>query len=312
MLCQVLSQRSKTIGATRPRSILRLLGRLLWLRRRLVAPAVALTLVFGFAVTRACPSPSAQVRVATFNIRSFPERPEQVDAAFATIAELDVPIVAVQEIMDPKVFTAAAARTLGPNWRAEFGPWRDEGERRLLPGVLYDNHRYQLDYARLHRQTRIDGFGRPMLEVRVLARDDGSALRVFVVHLQAGGSTQDAERRRAQLQAVTPILRHAAAGNDEVVMLGDFNSTSDADRELLRGFARMVELHWASEELACTSYWKPDGKCRGSALDHVFTSRPAVETTARGPCESVGCAPGDRCPIFYDEVSDHCPVTATF
>lgn len=296
----------------RPRSILGLLGRLLWLRRRVVAPVIALALVFGLAATRACPGPSAQVRVATFNIRSFPERTEQVEAAFAVIADLDVPIVAVQEIMDPQVFTAAAARTLGPSWRAEFGPWRAEGGRPLLPGVLYDNHRYQLDYARSHRRTRIDGSGRPMLEVRLLARDDGPTLRVFVVHLQAGGSEQQAERRRAQLQAVTPILRHAAAGTDEVVMLGDFNSTGDADRELLRAFAHATELHWASEELACTSYWKPDGKCQGSALDHVFTSRPASETTARGPCESVGCAPGDRCPIFYDEVSDHCPVTATF
>jgi endonuclease/exonuclease/phosphatase family metal-dependent hydrolase len=293
---------------TRPRSILRLLGRLLWLRRRAVAPVVALALMF--AATRACPGPSAQVRVATFNIRSFPERPEQVEAAFAMIAGLDVPIVAVQEIMDPQVFTDAATHLLGPNWRAEFGPWGDQDKRRLLPGVLYDNHRYQLDYARLHRQTRIDGVGRPMLEVRLLARDDGSALRVFVVHLQSGGD--NAERRRAQLDAATPILRRAAAGNDEVVVLGDFNSTGDADRELLRRFAQTVALHWASEQLACTSYWKPDGKCQGSALDHVFTSRPATETTARGPCESVGCVPGDRCPIFYDEVSDHCPVTATF
>jgi endonuclease/exonuclease/phosphatase family metal-dependent hydrolase len=295
---------------TRPRSILRLLGRLLWLRRQVLAPVVALALVFGFAATRACPGPSAQVRVATFNIRSFPERPEQVEAAFATIAELDVPIVAVQEITDPQAFTDAATRTLGPNWRTEFGPWHDEDKRRLLPGVLYDNHLYQLDYTRLHRQTRIDGSGRPMLEVRLLARDDGSALRVFVVHLQAGGDNFG--RRRAQLDAVTPILGRAAAGKDEVVMLGDFNSTSDADRELLRNFANTVELHWASEQLACTSYWKPEGKCQGSALDHVFTSRPASETTARGPCESVGCVPGDRCPIFYDEVSDHCPVTATF
>jgi endonuclease/exonuclease/phosphatase family metal-dependent hydrolase len=308
-LRRLLSQRLEHLHS---RSILGLLGRLLWLRRRIVAPVVVLALVFGFVAMRACPGPSAQVRVATFNIRSFPEHPQQVEAAFAVIADLDVPIVAVQEIMDPHVFTAAALRTLGPNWRTEFGPWRDEDERRLLPGVLYDNHRYQLDYTRLHRQTRIDGFGRPMLEVRLLARGDGPTLRVFVVHLQAGGSEQNAVRRRAQLQAVTPILRHAAAGNDEVVMLGDFNSTGDADRDLLRGFARATELHWASEELACTSYWKPDGKCHGSALDHVFTSRPASETTARGPCESVGCVPGDRCPIFYDEVSDHCPVTATF
>ena len=37
-----------------------------------------------------------------------------------------------------------------------------------------------------------------------------------------------------------------------------------------------------------------------------------AEIAARGPCESVGCHPGDRCPVFHREVSDHCPVTATW
>jgi endonuclease/exonuclease/phosphatase family metal-dependent hydrolase len=271
-----------------------------------------LALVLGVAVTRTCPGPSTPVRVATFNIRSFPEHDRQIEGAFAMIAELDVPIIAVQEITDPRVFTDTAARTLGPNWRTEFGPWRDHGDRPLLPGVLYDAKRYQLDYTRLHPQTRIAGSGRPMLEVRLFPRDDGPTLRMFVVHLKAGGKDHDHQMRRAQLEAITPILRRAAESNDEVVILGDFNATREADRDALRTFAHATTLDWASEQLACTSYHTPDGKCTGSALDHVFTSREASETTARGPCESVGCEPGDRCPIFHDEVSDHCPVTATF
>jgi endonuclease/exonuclease/phosphatase family metal-dependent hydrolase len=277
-----------------------------------VAPAVALALVCGFAATRACPGPSASVHIATFNIRNFPENPDQVAGAFAMIADLDVPIVAVQEITDPRAFRDAAARTLGPNWQTEFGPRRDDGAPLLLPGVLYDQTRYQLDYTRLHRYARGDAGGRSMLEVRLFPRGEGPTLRVFVVHLKAGGNDRDHELRRAQLRAITPILRHATAGNDEVVILGDFNTTREADREALRSFALETKLHWASEQLGCTSYWMPERKCTGSALDHVFTSRPASETTARGPCESVGCQPGDRCPIFYHQVSDHCPVTATF
>jgi endonuclease/exonuclease/phosphatase family metal-dependent hydrolase len=296
---------------TRPRSILGLLGHLLWLRRRMMVPALGLALVLGIATTHACPGPSAHVRVATFNIRSFPEHPRQIEGAFAIIAELGVPIIAVQEIMDPQVFTDAALRMLGSNWRTEFGPWGDGGAHRR-PGVLYDANRYELDHVRLHPRARVDGSGRSMLEVRLIPHDDGPTLRMFVVHLKAGGTDRDHEIRREQLQAITPILRRAAKGDDEVVILGDFNATGEADRDALRTFARTTELHWASETLACTSYWTPNGKCTGSALDHVFTSRPASETLARGPCESVGCEPGDRCPIFYDEVSDHCPVTATF
>ena len=77
-------------------------------------------------------------------------------------------------------------------------------------------------------------------------------------------------------------------------------------------FAARTGLDWSSRELACTAYWRPerDGKrrCEGSALDHLFASRPPKTMEAKGPCESVGCEPGDRCPLFYDEVSDHCPI----
>jgi hypothetical protein len=45
------------------------------------------------------------------------------------------------------------------------------------------------------------------------------------------------------------------------------------------------------------------------ALDHVFTREAPDAIDARGPCEEIGCAPGDRCPAFHREVSDHCPIT---
>lgn len=271
------------------------------------------TLVLGLAAARACPGPDVPVHVATFNIREFPASDVQVEGAFRIIRELDVPIVAVQEITDPAKFVEAAERRLGTHWRAEFGPWQQE-RRMLLPGVLYDSRRYQLDGALLHGKTR-GGNGRPMLEVRLFSREDGEKLRVFVVHLKAGGGDENHDMRREQLEAITPIIRRAVASRDEVVILGDFNSTGLPDRELLEIFARRTALYWATEDLTCTSYWKPDkGKrgCIGSALDHVFTSEPPHDVAARGPCESVGCQPGEQCPIFYDEVSDHCPVTATF
>ncbi len=277
-----------------------------------MVPALVLVLALALVGTRACPGPDVPVRVATFNIRMFPESAEQVEGAFELIRELDVPIVAVQEIRNPSEFVDAAERLLGTHWRAEFGPWQG-GERKLLPGVLYDSRRYQLDGARLHGKTIIEGQGRAMLEVRLFSREDGETVRVFVVHLQAREDRHEVRRR--QLEVITPILRRAAASRDEVVILGDFNSTGPRDRELLQTFARETGLHWASEGLDCTSYWMPEkGKreCTGSALDHVFTSEPAHDVAARGPCETVGCQPGGSCPIFYDVVSDHCPVTASF
>ncbi|KIG19295.1 hypothetical protein DB30_03851 [Enhygromyxa salina] len=293
--------------AARPRSILGLLARLVWLRRGVALPLAGLAILLFVGSQRACPEPG--LRVATFNIRNFPESPGQIDGAFETIKALEVPVIAVQEINDPVAFAAAAKRQLGKSWRAEFGPYAGT-ERPLLPGVLYNGYHYELDYARLHRGTQTKGSGRPVLEVRLFDRNGGPTLRVFVVHLRAGGD--GVETRRAQLQVLTGIVRRSARGGDQVIVMGDFNSTGEVDRVNLGQFAGDTGLHWTTQELGCTAYWRPQNTCLGSALDHVFTSRPAGEAVARGPCESVGCEPGESCPVFYDQVSDHCPVTVAF
>ena len=274
-----------------------------------------LALVGGVALTR-CAEPN--IEVATFNIRFFPEGGlAQVEGAFEAIEALGVPIVAVEEITDPALFRAAAREHLGPNWEAEFGPRRVEDVvgRELQVGLLYNSERYRARDARLHTQPGPDGgLGRPALEVRLEpVAGRGPALRVFVVHLKAGGDS--AKVRARQLRALQPIVVEARAGEDEVVVLGDFNSTGETDRENIEDFAAAAGLDWATEGLECTSYWKPrerDWACTGSALDHVLTSRRAREAEALGPCESEGCEPGESCPVFYDVVSDHCPVRASF
>jgi endonuclease/exonuclease/phosphatase family metal-dependent hydrolase len=306
-------------SSPRPRSLLALLTQLLRLRGRSLARgalgAVVIVLALGLFAIQACPSP--EVKIATFNIRDFPEHPRQIEGAFQTIAALDVPVVAVQEITSPTTFAAAAKHYLGWQWRAEFGlrePVKGSGlvpkGPVLLPGVLYDGDEYELDYARRRFETRIGDVGRPTLEVRLRHRERSPRLRVFVVHLKSGGDHFGL--RRKQLEALAPRVRAAAKTNDEVVVLGDFNATGEQDRVALAEFALVTGLHWASAELECTAYWRPGGKCTGSALDHVFTERAPASVAARGPCEEIGCEPGDSCPIFHDVVSDHCPVSAAF
>jgi hypothetical protein len=56
-------------------------------------------------------------------------------------------------------------------------------------------------------------------------------------------------------------------------------------------------------------FWQRPDECRGSALDHVLTNGLPIRASAEGPCAD-GCEPGDRCPAFHRDVSDHCPVVA--
>ncbi len=288
-------------------SLLRLTARLVRLHpRATLATLVGLT--FAGALALSCPR--TRVDLATFNIRDFPEADAQVEGAFETIAALDVPLIAVEEITDPARFIAAAHQHLGPSWRAEFGRTRNpqRPDRRRV-GVLYDSAHYRATATHLHPLPGTNSTGRPALEVRLEPTRAGPNLRVFVVHLKSGSDS--VETRARQIHALTSVVRKAVAGPDEVVVLGDFNSTGETDRANLATFANETGLNWATEDLGCTAYWKPQGKCSSSSLDHVFTSKPS-RAAARGPCETEGCEPGDSCPVFFDVVSDHCPVTASF
>ncbi len=247
--------------------------------------------------------------VVSFNIRDFPRDPSQARRAFETLAALRPQVIGVQEIGDPEAFGTGLRATLGPSWRAVFsedGAPRPDRRPHLL-GVAWDAGRYRLDRSRSHDEVRVRRGLRPALEVRLRPVGEGPGLRVFVVHLKAGGDAEASKLRAEQLRRLRPILREAVAGPDALVLLGDFNATGEADRAELAGFARDTGLVWASEDLACTAFWRPDGHCRGSALDHVFTRGRPRAVRAEGPCRE-GCAPGRRCPAFWAEVSDHCPL----
>jgi endonuclease/exonuclease/phosphatase family metal-dependent hydrolase len=242
----------------------------------------------------------APVRIATFNIEDFPKSSRQVDGAFAEIAATGASIVAVQEIGDAALMARAARERLGASWRFVAA---GTGDHDL--GVLYDSSEWRLSRTAVHDETRLGGRHKPAFEL-VLAHG-GRDLHVFVVHLKSGGAYHDIRER--QLAALAPVLR--AAGGP-LVVLGDFNATGDADRTDIAALARDARLVWASEPLACTAFWSRDDGCPRSRLDHVLSTQQPSAIEARGACATEGCDWEASCPLYADEISDHCPVTATF
>lgn len=274
-------------------------------RRWPLVLGLALALPFGLGLC----TPRPTLRVATFNIENYPKSPRQEAGAFEAIKAIEVAALGVQEIVEPEAFADGAKRRLGPGWRfvhAEGGP-----KQRV--GVLFDGEALELLSTKTHRETEaIYPGAKPTFEARLRPKaaaslfGAGEVLRLLVVHLKAQGD--GADRRKAQLKALRPVFAEAMGSGERVVLLGDFNATGDSDRDELSALAGATGAVWASKDLPCTSYWaRPDG-CRGSALDHVFASARPKKIMARGPCESEGCAPGSHCPIFREEVSDHCPV----
>ncbi|MCA9605031.1 MAG: hypothetical protein KC619_05530 [Myxococcales bacterium] len=289
----------------RPRTLLGLALRVASIERRRLGCLAFVILAALVLCCLACPRrDDAPLAVATFNIENFPRDERQIAGAFGAIRELDVPIIGVQEITDPEAFAREARGRLGDEWR--FVANRGGPEQRV--GVLYDGARFSLAWARTHGESQLEGRGKPALEVRLRRRSGGRAVRVIVVHLKAGGDFADV--RREQLRQLEPVLADAVESWDDLVVLGDFNATGDDDRRTIEALADRLGLAWASEGLACTAYWNRRDGCRGTALDHVLSREAPDDIAARGPCETIGCDPGDRCPAFHREVSDHCPVSA--
>ena len=85
-----------------------------------------------------------------------------------------------------------------------------------------------------------------------------------------------------------------------------------SEREQTARLATAARMTWATEHLPCSAFWDRIDSCPTSRLDHMLTTLSPSETRAAGGCAEVGCATQDRCPLYEEHVSDHCPVVVTF
>lgn len=270
---------------------------------------IALVVAAALVGRRCCTSePAPPVwRCATFNIENFPKSDHQVAAAFDEIVRLDAAIVAVQEITDPALFGATARARLGAAWQFVS---LDPGNTPHHTGVLFDSAAFSHVATRVHDETRLEGRHKPTLDVELRDRATGGHVRVLVVHLKAGGENQPIRTR--QVAALRRIIMDLAGTGAALIVLGDFNATGDADRRDLGRLADATHTHWATEALACSAFWSRDDGCPRSRLDHAISTIAPLDVHATGACETEGCATQDRCPLYRDQVSDHCPVVLTF
>jgi len=276
------------------------------MRRLVIAILVAIALV---AVWRCREEPGPVRRAATFNIEHFPKDQRQVDGAFAEMAMLDAGIIAVQEITDTELFAVTARHRLGNDWVfiAEHPP---DGTFDHQIGVLFDRGAYTFVRKQLHDGTRLGGRHKPTLDVELRDRATDAVVRVLVIHFKSGSEHQATRRR--QYAALRQIVAEILRSGHQVIVLGDFNATGNEDRADLMQLAAATRMTWATEHLPCSAFWDRIDSCPTSRLDHVLTTLSPIETRAAGGCAEVGCDTLDRCPLYEEHVSDHCPVVVTF
>ncbi len=264
---------------------------------------------------------STPVRVATFNIRLFPELTTDRARVAERLIELDASVVAVQEIRDARAFGLVledASRYSGRDYQLLIGPCGGEGEY-ITTGVVVDANVWQV----------VEHTGYPDLDpagtcglrqagtLVVLEDRGGRRLGVLSVHLRPFPA--EFEVRRQQWARVLERLDEVERRYDAPVLaLGDYNSTGfrgepPEEREFIERAVAEAGYRLPTAGLACTEYWMPrtdPSHYRPSTLDHVVATRGEWQAEVRGMCQRLACAetaPEAMDPDYFS-VSDHCPV----
>ncbi|MBS1124908.1 MAG: Endonuclease/Exonuclease/phosphatase family, partial [Deltaproteobacteria bacterium] len=230
----------------------------------------------------------------------------QVREAFALIKELDAAAIGLQEITDPARFTSEVRSWLGDTWRFVYQDAKaGESGRKLHIGALYDTRVFELVKVTSRLETRIEDLTQPTLQVDLRERSSGRTVTMLVIHFKALPAGR--ELRIRQFSGLLSILLDVESRASSVVVMGDFNATEPGDRSDLARISELAGMVWATEALSCSAYWERPDDCPTSRLDHILTWKHPTSVRARGGCEA-GCDLQDRCPIYREAVSDHCPV----
>ncbi len=266
---------------------------------------------------------SPTMRVATFNIRMFPQPTTDLARVAETLVQLDADIIAVQEIVSERALREVlrqASASSGRDYRAVLSRCRHP-RHGLTTGVVWDASRWHLVEHRDYPQLRPDGNGtcgrtQPGL-LGVFDGPDEQAVAVLSVHLDAHPHGFAARREQwRKVIAIQTALREELGR--PVLALGDFNSTGfttapPEEPAFVRQRVQEAGLQLLTDDIACTEYYRPPGSDAylPSILDHIVATdgrwSPAY---ALGLCARLSCdvtPPPDMDPD-YSAVSDHCPV----
>ena|GEM_PF-3463771 len=245
--------------------------------------------------------------VATFNIEWFGNYKKDYGALFSEIKGFDV--VGVQEITDPDLFRRMAIQSLGKNWKFVATDYPIQKVGLLFNGGNIKPLRFEkFDELNLgHRQRRPGFLG------QFEYGKTGFMFEVMVVHLKSGSRKKDISTRQAQWKVLAKIFNRKKVARKNMVLLGDMNSFDRKGEDLnqLQPFVNKTGflLANAGDTNAMTV------KC-GGRIDHILVSpalAPHLEgVSVGGACRLDRKTHKEESSYYWENVSDHCPVSAAF
>lgn len=228
----------------------------------------------------------------------------------AYVRELGVAVLAVQEICGEPPLRKVATGA-GPTWDLVLGTtggW-DDGITAQNIGFLFDTARVELLWSEelLDFPRTLDGvpiFHRVPVTACFRDKATGTDFRAVTVHLKAGQKPDDLKKRKLEATVLRDwlvLLQNGTSEDQDIVVLGDFNSTYGTDpQQVLEGAGAVRYLRTAEPTPTILHFPEPIDQIAPSPR---FGEVDAASFRVHGPL------PTDDRAAWRKTYSDHFPVT---
>ena len=285
------------------------------------------------------------LRLGTWNVRWFPigsapddhsarGKKTNLDWMTCTLIWMSLDVIAVQEILATPEATKALdsvtdslSQKTGDTWKWYRQPCGRPEDHHIA--LLWNDSRVALSNfeslwqfnAKAESSQKPCTYGlRPGQYAQVRSRqENGTDFHLIAVHLKSGPTVFALEERQKALNRIDRTVKPLIDSDQDVVILGDFNTMGAGDwhsqRSELKYVRRMVGKEKPGfKDLAlnpqCSHYFRG----RGGSLDHVLATKSMKELTVSSAQVTGYCALSDcqrikgDYPLAYRSLSDHCPV----
>ena len=253
--------------------------------------------------------------LATWNVENFPKNNKTLDLVKVIINDIDIDLIAVQEIASVSVFNQLLDSL--PGWKGDLSSdkYRDGSYQKT--GILYKSEFISVSSLKnIFADDTSDAFPRPPLSAFVEVKDLDStkySFNIIILHLKASGfgDEQDNIRRRKEacIKLESYISQEIQSGADaDFIVLGDWNDELDDDvnDNVFLPFLNQSNLY-SFLTLGVTDASYPS---YNSLIDHILITKDSFKEYNGGEIKVLKL---DKDIYSYDQdISDHRPVAARF
>ena len=245
-----------------------------------------------------------QVEVMTWNLKEFPYSNSTTNNVQEAITDILPDIIAFQEINDGDAFIQLA-NSLPAYEFLSSGSGLALATRRDVVGILnqstlFPSSGYEFAWRYPFKVDLQWGCGL-----------SSSILTVIVVHLKAGGESEDANRRFSSCEDLAGyVVSHP---NDNIIILGDYNDeiTDPESSNSLWPLVNNNSVVFTTESIANIDYYASYPSWP-SFIDHILVSQPLFDEMAGSSIKTIRIDDYTGYNNFQNNFSDHRPVLWSF